>query len=139
MHYRNLPLMKRFLRNVRQPRKFRSIHHCFTSDAYRMTAERTDTIGNTTQIRISCNISDMDIKTDRHRYILVFFRQNRNFISFKSPKRLFVQQSQRHPRANVQNVRCGKNPSNAPATNALVPRHWLRKKPHVRRCAPIRP
>ncbi len=139
MNHRNLPLMKRFLRNVRQPRKFRSIHHCFTSDAYRVTAERTDTIGNTPQIRISRNTSDTGIKTDRHMFILVFFRHNRNFISFKPPKRLFVRQSQRHPRANVQNVRCGKNPSNAPAINALVLRHWLRKKPHARRCVPIRP
>ena len=139
MHYRNLPLMKRFLRDIRQPRKFRSIHHCFSSDAYRMTAERTDTIGNTPQIRISRNTPHTGIKTDRHKSILVFFRQNRNFISFKPPKRLFARQSQWRLRANVQNGRCGKNPSDAPAINVFAPTDWLRKKPHARRCVPILP
>ncbi len=139
MHHRNLPLMKGFLRNIGYSRKFRSIHNRFIPDTHRMTDERTDSVGNTTRSRIFRNISDMDIKTDRHKHILVFSRQNRNFISFKPSKRLSVRQPQRHLPENAQNVRCGKNPLNAPATNALVPRHWLRKKPHARRCAPIRP
>ena len=139
MHHRNLPLMKGFLRDIGYSRKFRSIHNRLISDTNRVTAERTDTIGNTTQIRISRNTPDMSIKTDRHMFILVFFRHNRNFVSLKPPERLFVPQSQRHLPGNAQNVRCGKNPLNAPATNALVPRHWLRKKPHARRCAPTRP
>ena len=139
MHYRNLPLMKRFLRNVRQPRKFRTVHNRLISDTHRMTAERTDAIGNTTQIRIPRNTPDMGIKTDRHTFILVSFRYNRNFVSLKPTKRLFVPQPQRHPRANVQNGRCGKNPLNAPATNAFAPTNWLRRKRHARRCVPIRP
>ena len=139
MYHRNLPLMKGFLRDIRQPRELRSIHHRFLSDTYRMTAERTDTIGNTPQIRISRNASDIGIKTDRHAFILVFFRPNRNSVLPKPSKRLFARQSQRHLRVNVQNVRCEKNPSNAPATNVSAPKHWLRKKPHARRCVPIRP
>lgn len=139
MHHRDLPLMKEFLRDIRQPQKLRSIHHCFTPDAHRMTAERTDGIGNTTQIRISRNTPDMSIKTDRHMLILVFFRHNRNFVSLKPPERLFVPQPQRHLQANVRNVRCGKNPSGVLAINAFVPGDWLRRKRHARRCVPIRP
>lgn len=139
MHHQNLSLMKGFLRDIGYSRKFRTVHNRLISDTHRMTAERTDTIGNTPKIRIPRNTSDMDIKTDRHRLILVFFRQDRNLFPLKPSKQLFARQSQRHLRANVQNAHYEKNPSNAPAINALVPRHWLRKKSHARRCAPTRP